>query len=46
MKLKDIQDSVVKLKIKNGHQILICKGLVNGYKYIGLYSKKIKMEDK
>lgn len=49
MKLKNkmkskLNDNIIELKISNGHQIWIFKKLVNGYKYIGIYSKKIKME--
>ena len=39
---------VVTLKINNNHLIKIVKNPkdANGYKYIGLYKKRIKMEDK
>ena len=37
-------DDNITLKISNGHQVWICKKLVNGYNYIGIYDKKIKGE--
>jgi len=35
-------NNIVTLKISNGHQIWICKELINGYKYIEIYDKKVK----
>lgn len=39
---------VVTLKYNNGHLIKIVKDpkKANGYKYLGIYTKKITMEDK
>lgn len=35
----------VTLKLTGGHRIWTLKSLVNGYKYIGTYTKKIKGEN-
>jgi len=39
---KNLNENIVELKISNGHQIWICKKLINGYKYFGIYSKPVK----
>lgn len=39
--IPELKDHVVTLKVKDNHQIWILKGLVNKYKYLGIYSKKI-----
>jgi len=36
------EEGIVKLKISNGHQIWIIKDVVEGYKYFGIYTKKVK----
>ena len=36
------EERIVKLKISNGHRIWIIKDVVNGYKYFGIYTKKVK----
>ena len=33
---------IVHLKYKNGHEIWVRKGLKRGYKYFGIYTKKMK----
>lgn len=45
LKNNAMERNIVKLKISNGHQIWILKTLVNKYKYLGIYSKKIEKEE-
>lgn len=42
-----MKPETVTLKVSNGHLIKIIKGYKPfGYKYVGIYTKKIKTEDK
>ena len=36
---------IITLKCSNGHLIKVIKGVREGYKYIGLYSKPIKSKE-
>lgn len=36
-----IEKEIVYLKLSNGHQIWIRKGIKQGYKYFGIYTKPI-----